>query len=314
MRAVDYSISLPPPPDYAELHCLSNFTFQRGASHADELFERAHALGYTALAITDECSLAGIVRAMIASEQLHLKLIVGSEFTLVDGLKCVLLCTDRTGYSTLSRLITQARRAAEKGSYRVERSDIDALDTTGLLALWIPQSPERRNEELDWLQTRFPQRLWITLELHREAGDSARTTALQALATDTGIPLVAAGDVHMHARGRRALQDALTAIRLRRSVAECGHALFANGERHLRPRHALAALYPRDALAEAVRIAERCTFNLRELHYDYPEELVPAGHTPTTHLRALTQAGAQRRWPGGVPPAIHALIEKELAL
>jgi error-prone DNA polymerase len=301
-------------PAYAELHCLSNFSFQRGASHAEELFERAKALGYAALAITDECSLAGAVRALVAAEECGLKLIVGSEFTLVDGLKCVLLCADRAGYSALSRLITQARRAADKGQYRLQREDFDALESRGLLALWIPRAAESWGEQLAWMRVRFEGRLWIALELHRQAGESERMRALQALSEDTGIPLVAAGDVHMHSRGRRALQDALTAIRLRRTVAECGDALFPNGERHLRPRSALASLYPRQALEETTRIAERCAFGMRDLHYEYPEELVPAGHTPTSHLRALTEAGARQRWPQGVPAQVLGTIEKELAL
>ncbi len=302
------------PVAYAELHCLSNFSFQRGASHAEELFERASKLGYGALAITDECSLAGIVRALLASEAQRLKLIVGSEFTLVDELKCVLLCIHRAGYSALSRLITHARRAAGKGGYRLQREDFDAIDCTGLIALWIPRAPEQWNGELAWMRERFGERLRIALELHREAGDDARLRDLHALSKHSGVRLVAAGDVHMHGRGRRALQDTLTAIRRQSTIAECGHALFPNGERHLRSRRALAALYPRAALDETVRIANRCSFNLRELRYDYPQELVPAGHTPTTHLRALTEAGARCRWPGGVPAKVHELIEKELQL
>ncbi|HEY2346910.1 MAG TPA: error-prone DNA polymerase [Xanthomonadaceae bacterium] len=302
------------PPPYAELHCLSNFSFQRGASHAEELFERARKLGYSALAITDECSLAGIVRAWIGAKHENLKLVTGSEFTLVDGLKCVLLCIDRTGYATLCRLITQARRAAPKGDYRLTRADVEALACDGLFALWIPGAHERHDDELAWLHARFGERLRIALELHREPGDDAHLRDLQELSQRSGIPLVAAGDVHMHARGRRALQDMLTAIRMRRTVADCGHALFANGERHLRTRVALAALYPREALEESARIAERCSFDLKELHYEYPEELVPAGRTPTSHLRALTESGARRRWPGGLPIDVHATIEKELAL
>ena len=302
------------PAAYAELHCLSNFSFQRGASHAEELFERASKLGYGALAITDECSLAGIVRALLASEAQGLKLIVGSEFALVDGLKCVLLCIHRAGYSALSRLITHARRAAGKGEYRLQREDFDAIDCTGLIALWIPRAPEQWNGELAWMRERFGERVRIAMELHREAGDDASLRDLHALSKRSGVRLVAAGDVHMHARGRRALQDTLTAIRRQSTIAACGHALFPNGERHLRPRRALAALYPRAALDETVRIANRCSFNLRELRYDYPQELVPAGHTPTSHLRALTEAGVQRRWPNGPSAEVRAHIEKELKL
>jgi len=108
---------------YAELHCLSNFSFLRGASHPEELVARAAGLGYAALAVTDECSVAGVVRAHVAAREHGLKLIVGSEFRLEDGLRCVLLATDRIGYGQLCRLITRARRAAAKGEYRLRRSD-----------------------------------------------------------------------------------------------------------------------------------------------------------------------------------------------
>ncbi|MBS7455860.1 error-prone DNA polymerase [Coralloluteibacterium stylophorae] len=365
---------------YAELHCLSNFSFQRGASTARELFHTAKAQGYAALAITDECSVAGMVRALEASEESGLKLIVGSEFALVDGPRLVLLCADRAGYANLCRLITTARRNAGKGDYRLTRADLDAQPLDGLLALWLPpraadapvgtasaatcatsggddpvaaasvppeahgrgavrppgpdsRSPSHRHratvpiaaeavpaefaaqrEELAWLAARFPGRAWIALELHRSAGDDAHLARLHDLAQVSGLPLVAAGDVHMHRRSRRRLQDVMTAIRLRRPVADCGHALFPNGERHLRRIAELAALYPDAALRETLAVAARCTFSPRQLTYDYPQELVPPGRTPTGHLRMLTEEGAVRRWPQGVPPAAREKIEKELAL
>jgi error-prone DNA polymerase len=305
---------------YAELHCLSNFSFQRGASSAAELFERARKLGYRALAITDECSLAGIVRALEAAEASGVALIVGSELRLHDGLKLVLLCASRRGYETLSRAITLARRAAEKGEYRLTRADLEQTlaqgdPGDGLLALWIPPPDTTHwDEQTQWLRQHFPQRGWIAVELHRDGDDGDRLAALQALAARQHLPLVASGDVHMHVRRRRALLDVLTAIRLNTTVASAGLALFANGERHLRSREALATLYPRALLDESVHIAERCRFSLRELHYDYPQELVPDGLTPSKHLRALSEAGARSRWPDGVPESVRALIEKELAL
>ena len=115
---------------YAELHCLSNFSFLRGASHPEELVERAAELGYAALAITDECSVAGVVRAHGAARERGLKLIVGSELRLDDGLRCVLLATDRRGYGQLCRLITRGRRAAPKGQYRLLRADFAARGMT----------------------------------------------------------------------------------------------------------------------------------------------------------------------------------------
>jgi error-prone DNA polymerase len=297
---------------YAELHCLSNFSFQRGASSARELFERAKQRGYTALAITDECTLAGVVRAWQAAKEVGLPVIVGSEMRIEDGPKLVLLVENLAGYQALCRLVTAARRRAPKGEYRLLREDFsDPAD--GLPALWIPDDPTDAREGA-WLRTVFPDRLWIAVELHRGQRDSKKLVALQALGTSLDLPLVAAGDVHMHARGRRALQDAMTAIRHHVTVAEAGFRLFPNGERHLRPLHTLADLYPPELLAESVRIAERCRFDLGQLRYRYPHELVPDGQTATSWLRELTEQGLRWRWPGAIPQKARDLAEKELAL
>jgi len=298
---------------YAELHCLSDFSFGRGASNAAELFERARQQGYAALAITDECSLAGIVRALEASRETGVKLVVGSEVTLEDGLKLVLLVEDRAGYARLCRLVTQGRRRSAKGEYRLLREDLeDGLP--GLLALWIPGAqPSRADGE--WLRARLDSRLWLAVELHRGADDARRLQELQSLARDLGIPAVASSDVHMHVRGRRALQDTMTAIRHRTTVSRAGARLFANGERHLRAPRALAAMYPRELLEETTRIAERCRFRLdQDLGYQYPRELVPEGHSAQTWLRQLVEDGVRERWPGGEGEEARALIEKELAL
>ncbi|WP_266158095.1 error-prone DNA polymerase [Dyella silvatica] len=297
---------------YAELHCLSNFSFQRGASSARELFERAKACGYRALAITDECSLAGIVRAHEAARDSGLQLIVGAEFQLFDGPKLVLLCETLAGYIALCSLITRARRAADKGSYRVTRRDF-ADGLPGTLALWLPgAAPDREHGE--WLQTIFDHRLWLAIELHCGPDDARRLQALEALALSLGLPVVGSGDVHMHLRRRRALQDVLTAVRHRLTVAEAAAVLFKNGERHLRTRDALAAIYPAHLMQESVRIAARCQFSLTELRYRYPAELVPAGHTPTSWLRQLTEQGIRWRWPAGPSPKMRAQIDYELQL
>ncbi len=300
---------------YAELHVLSNFSFQRGASSADELFARAAALGYAALAITDECSMAGIVRALDASEAHGVDLVVGTEVQLADGPKLVLLATGHDGYSDLCRLITLGRRRSAKGEYHLVRADAEMLGP-GVLALWPPQAGETAlDASAQWLRRHFGDRAWIAVELHRGSDDARRLADLRALGERHGLALVASGDVHMHARGRRALQDVMTAIRLGCTVAEAGHALFANGERHLRRLADLATLYPADLLAESLRIAACCTgFNLRKLDYVYPGELVPAGRDAADHLRALTFEGARRRWPAGPPAKVAAQLERELAL
>ncbi len=301
-------------PEYAELHCLSDFSFGRGASSAAELFERARRQGYRALAITDECSLAGIVRALEASRATGVRLIAGAEFALEDGPKLVLLVEDRGGYTSLCRLITRGRRRSAKGEYRLLREDLDEDALPGLLALWIPgETPAR--EHGAWLKRRFDGRLWLAVELHRGADDAARLHALRTLARELGIPAVAAGDVHMHVRARRALQDTMTAIRHRVPIAQAGRRLFPNGERHLRTRRALSAIYPQDLLQETLRVAERCRFDLgQDLGYEYPRELVPEGMTPQAWLRELVEAGARERWPDGADAEARALIEKELRL
>ncbi len=297
---------------YAELHCLSNFSFQRGASSAAELFERAKQQGYAALAITDECTLAGIVRAWQAAKASELPLIVGSEMAIEHGPRLVLLVENLAGYQHLCRIITRARRRAAKGEYRLLAEDFDdALD--GLLALWLPGEAANA-EEGRWLHERFPGRLWLAVELHRGADDASRLARLQALAAELGIPAVAAGDVHMHARGRRALQDCMTAIRHHCTLAEAGQRLFPNGERHLRSRAVLERFYPPALLAETRVIAARCRFDLGEINYQYPRELVAEGHTPVSWLRHLVAEGIPKRWPKGASPKVLETVAHELSL
>ena len=301
-------------PAYAELHCLSNFTFLRGASHPHELVEQADALGYSALAITDECSVAGVVRAHMAAKRRQLKLIIGAEFQLRCGLKFVALAIDRHGYGRLCRLISRGRRAAIKGHYHLTREDLQALPPEQCFILWLP-SARPQPEELSWLAACFPpDRIRIAVELLREGKHARRLATLTRIGAESGIGLIASGDVHMHVRDRRRLQDALTAIRLNEPIAELGTRLYANGERYLRERARLERLYPRELLAATVELAQSCPFSLDELRYEYPHELVPPGETPTSYLRRLTEEGARWRWPGGVPAAERTGIEHELAL
>ena len=333
-------------PAYAELHCVSNFSFLRGASHAEELVARTVELGYAALAITDECSFAGSVRAHLAARGQPLRLIHGIELNLACGMKLVLLACNRAGYGNLAALVTLGRRRAEKGRYSLSRADLAGWDGGGVpdcLALWIPgvmppaepeavsladgagllcapgtplrgQATAIWREEARWVAERFAGRAWIACERHLRPDDGERLAALRELAAAVALPLLAAGDVHMHARSRRPLQDALTALRLKTTVGEAGHALFANGERHLRSRLALSRLYPPELLAETLAVAARCEFSLDELRYEYPEEVVPAGETPDSWLRRLTEDGLARRYPAGVPGKVAAQVEHELRL
>jgi len=306
-------LSAPSPP-YAELHCLTHFTFLRGASRPAELVQRAQQLGYSALAITDECSVAGVVRAHMAVQNgaQSLQLIIGAEFTLACGLKLVALATNRHGYARLCALITHGRRAAPKGSYHLTRADVQR-HLEDCLILWLPGAVPVV-EELQWLRSCFGANLWIAVELLLKGTDREYLAQLLDIGRDHAVPLVASGDVHMHARARRRLQDALTAIRHGATLAQAGARLYPNGERHLRERSRLARLYPPQLLAQTLHIAQRCTFSLGELRYEYPEELVPQGETPATWLRKLVEQGVRYRWPQGASPQARAIIERELAL
>jgi len=322
------------PPAYAELHCISNFSFLRGASFPEELIHRALELGYQALAITDECSVAGIVRAYSAVRSAgevatNFKLLIGTELYCQDGLHLVLLARNRRGYGQICALISEARRAAPKGEYLLSRSMLDAFDSDDCLALWLPpvQAFSGRHEGgpenylidtyepcLRWLAGRFPGRLWISVQLFLEVNDAEKLAALQALAVHTGLPVCASGGVQMHHPRRRPLRDTLTAIRLGMPVSELAFALPANGQQCLRTRQTLARLFPACLLRETLRIAEQCDFSLSELRYEYPRELVPAQQTPQSWLRQLTEAGMKQRWPGGVPGKVSALVNRELTL
>ncbi|WP_162131648.1 MULTISPECIES: error-prone DNA polymerase [Pseudomonas] len=298
--------------DYAELHCLSNFSFQRGASSALELFQRAKKHGYQALAITDECTLAGIVRAWQAAKAVELPLIIGSEIRIENGPKLVLLVENLEGYQTLCRLITRARRRTQKGQYQVLREDFSE-PMPGLLVLWAPDAVDDF-EQGHWLQQTFTERLWLSVQLHRGQDDTRRLDALLTLARELRIPAVASGDVHMHTRGRRALQDTMTAIRHHLPVAEAGLRLHPNGERHVRSLEVLQSIYPPALLDETLAIARRCTFDLGQLRYQYPRELVPQGHSADSWLRELTERGIRERWPQGASEKVRGLINKELGL
>ena len=312
-----------PLPGYAELHCLSNFSFQRGASHPKELVARAAQLGYQALALTDECSVAGVVRAWEAAKECGLHLIVGSEFVWGD-LRLVALARDAQGWGNLCEFITAARAAAPKGQYHVgPGSPFSLLQGCELL---LAPCRERMGAS-DFVAVsaclssaraqfclNFDGHLWLAVELHLAPDDSLWLATLQRAGAALGLPLVAAGDVHMHARSRKPLQDVITAVQRGCSVAECGFALQPNAERHLRQRVRLAGIYPPELLAATLTVAARCTFSLGEIRYQYPLETVPPGMTPAQALAWLAQEGAMGRYPQGVPDWIAAQIRKELAL
>ncbi len=344
--------------DYAELHCLSNFSFLRGASHPEELVEQAGALGYRALAITDRNSLAGVVRAHVAAQehnQAHpdrpLKLIIGAEITPRDGPPLVLLAPDRRAYAQLSRLITLGRVRCRKGDCDVHLQDVAELGR-GLIAIITPElasqalagrvlqtsspraaalpaadgPPTLRRDALHLLREAFgDDQLYLGATLSYDLPDEVRLAALLQTAQDYGLPLIAVNQVYYHTPQRRYLQDVLTCIREHCTLQEAGTRLQRNAQRHLRPLEEIARRYVhnlpaalarvgRGALENTLRVAQRCTFRLDELRYEYPHELVPPGVSPSEFLEKLVWQGARQRYGESIPPQAAALLRAELAL
>ncbi|WP_454726661.1 MULTISPECIES: error-prone DNA polymerase [Cupriavidus] len=408
-------------PDYVELHCISNFTFLEGASHPVELIERAFALGYSGLALTDECSVAGTARAHHALKDLRerasaalarsaarlaagldageeadededdldalaaeeaedgeghepgvpdvllqaagpgeaaearlrrheklsaiaaaaqaFRLLIGSRFTLTDrdgkdgkdgqdgepALRLVLLARDREGFGNLCEFITLGRRRAEKGSYRLHPEDLAAPEAEhahlrgmpGCVALLLPAycpEPQALLRQARWMRQVFGARAWIALEQLQGHADALHRLRLEDAAAQAGVPLAAAGAVTMHVRSRKPLSDVLGAIRAGQTLAECGMTLAPNAEQHLRMRQRLSRLYPREALAQTLRIAGLCDFSLDTLRYEYPEELVPPALTPFSYLYSETIKGMRIRFPRGLDPQWRKQLKGELDL
>ena len=349
-----------------ELHCKTNFSFLAGASHADELVARAIELGYSSLAVTDQNTLAGVVRAYgairDASKTLDpenknakkLKLIIGAEIVFNDALPVVLWAIDRTSYATLSRLITVGRRRAPKGECWLKFDDL-ATHNKGLLAGVIPflKGDRPKMEYVDATHASFPwfgclrkdqpadaiatfakkdlrsprfgydafremfgDRVSLLMSLYKGVDDDWRLHQLKELSRRHHLPLTAAGDVLYHVPGRLPLHDCLTAIRHRTTIEMAGDLRIVNAHRHLHSIEARQRQYASipEALDNAARIAEQCSFCMGQLRYEYPEELAPAGQKPIEFLRQLVREGSDWRYPGGVPEKVRHAIKHELAL
>ncbi|AVQ80912.1 error-prone DNA polymerase [Variovorax sp. PMC12] len=329
-------------PDYAELHCLTNFSFQRGASTPEEMVERAYQLGYTALAITDECSVAGIVRAHVGLRDLPAKLeeyerenpdepkiprnpafrlLFGSEFQF-ERFRLVVIANDTEGWGNLCEFITAARNTElPKGEYRVSWEESDVASLQRCQILFVPDrnpggamDTATLHEDLMAARALYGENLWLAVELFSELDDDLWLVTLMEAGEQAGVPLVAAGDVHMHARSCKPMHDVLTAVREGKTVAECGFALQSNAERHLRPRMRLAEIHLRQMLDNTLVVAERCKFDpdvIRE-NYKYPLETLGSNETPAQTLVRKTWEGARGRYPDGIPDKVQKQVHKEL--
>ncbi len=330
---------------YVELHCKSNFSFLEGASHPGELVERAAQLGYAGLALTDRESVAGVVRGFTPAKELGFKYLVGSELHPADSPPLVLWPTDRAAYGRMCHLISRGRLRAEKGSCQLRWNDVVEFGD-GILVGVVPsacppsprfegrglgrgaplpnplprQSPGEREQEtevqFETIRDTFGDRAYLLCELHRGVDDRLQVERLWALSKTSGLPLVAAGDVHYHTAERMLMQDCLTAVRKGRTIDEIHAQRFSNSQRHLRSLAEIADIYRSvpEAIERTLEIAERCSFSLDQLRYEYPEEIAPPGMTLIEHLKRLTWEGASQRWPGGVPEQIIDLIRHEMEI
>jgi error-prone DNA polymerase len=315
---------------YAELDVTTNFTFLRGGSHPEELVAAAKALGLDAIAVTDANTLAGVVRAHLAAKEVGIKFIVGVRLDLRDAPSLLVYPRDRPAYGRLCRLLTLGQRRAEKGQCRLYLADV-AVHADGLIFVALPPDDfpasrlvkaapgegdfeERLRRVKQALGSRAP--IYLAARHSYRGDDRARIGALAELAGGAGLRLVATGGVLYHAPHRRPLQDVLTCIREKCTIREAGLRLEANAERHIKSPRDMARLFRghEDALARSIEIAESCTFSLDELKYEYPDEPVPEGKTPQSHLEELTWEGAAWRYPGGIPENVRIMLRKELAL
>ncbi|MFS1975247.1 error-prone DNA polymerase [Vibrio splendidus] len=299
---------------YSELFCQSNYSFLEGASHAEELVLQADFLRYRALAVTDECSVAGIVKVHSAIKQhkLSLKQIVGSMFWLNEECQVILICPNRQAYAELCRIITNARRRSSKGHYQL--SEWDIMSAKHCFILWLPQQKNEDAHWGQWLSQHHSGRLWIGLQRHLKQADQQYTDYCVELSQHHQLPITACGGVLMHNANRLPLQHSLTAIKYQRPITEVGSHLLANAERCLRSINKLSHIFKTEWLEESNRISELCKFELISLRYEYPSELIPQGETPMSYLRMLVERGKQARFPQGVPREIQQIIDKELGL
>ncbi|MEZ9152973.1 DNA polymerase III subunit alpha [Vibrio sp. F13] len=299
---------------YSELFCQSNYSFLEGASHAEELVLQADFLRYKALAVTDECSVAGIVKVHSAIKQhkLSLKQIVGSMFWLNEECQVVLICPNRQAYAELCRIITNARRRSSKGHYQL--SEWDIMSAKHCFILWLPQQKNEDAHWGQWLSQHHSGRLWIGLQRHLKQTDQQYTDYCVELSQHHQLPITACGGVLMHNANRLPLQHSLTAIKYQKPITEVGSHLLANAERCLRSINKLSHIFKAEWLEESNRISELCEFDLDSLRYEYPSELIPQGETPMSYLRMLVEKGKRARFPQGVPNDIQQIIEKELGL
>ena len=303
---------------YAELQAISNYSFLRGASHPEQLVTTAKKLGLSAIGLADCNTLAGVVRAHVTARDAGIRLVVGARLDLADGPSLLCYPTDRAAYGRLCRLLTLGKRRAKKGECLLFLEDV-YTHAEGQIFILVPPErfePESFTAEVKRIAASLEAPLYLAASYLYRGDDRRRLAELDAIARASGVPMVATGDIHYHTPARRPLQDVLTCIREHCTIREAGYRLHSNAERHLKAPAEMARLFAgyEEAVARTQDIVEACRFSLDDLAYNYPVEPVPPGKTPQEHLVDLTWAGAEKRYPEGVPEKVKKALEKELEL
>jgi error-prone DNA polymerase len=299
-----------------ELHVTTHFSFLRGASSPEELFAAAALLGIPALGVTDHGSLAGMVRAHQAARTTGVRLVVGCRLDLEDSAPLLVYPTDRAAYGRLCRLLSLGKARGGKGRCVLTWQDVEAWQEGLFAILLVEHTDPRLGDELARLKTLFGARASCALTRRFRPDDAARLDALAGAARRARVPVVATGDILYHVVGRRRLQDVATCIRRGVTIERAGFLKERHADRFLKAPEETARLFARfpEALARAEDIAQACRFSLDDLAYEYPSESGPDGRTARERLDVLTWAGAERRYPEGVPEAVARQLVHELGL
>src|SRR5438270_5893019 len=311
---------MPPRPaeraPYVELGVTSPFSFLRGASDAIELVLRALELGMDSIGIADRNTLAGVVRMHSACRDAGLKPLIGCRLDLTDAPSLLAYPIDREGYGCLSQLLSFGKMRAEKGECELSLADVAAHQNGIGFIAWPSDDLDVFEAELKRVRETLPFLRHVAASWLYRGNDAARIERLDRIARANGCTILATNDVHYHAPTHRPLQDVVTCIREKVTIATAGYLLNPNAERHLKSPAEMMRLFARwpHAISATREFADSLDFSLDELKYEYPRETVPKGRTPQEHLELLTWEGAGKHWPGGIPEKVDKQLRHELAL
>ncbi len=310
-------------PAYAELGITTNFSFLHGGSHPQNYVHRASEIGLPVIGIADHNTLAGVVRAydeLGNKDVLHPpRLLIGARLVFIDGTPDIIVYPrNRDAYGRLCQLLSRGKLKADKGDCHLTLGDLIDFAEGQLCILSLPHRFDKvaALETLERLTRACPDDVWLGASFWHHGDDKRCLARLERIAGTARVPLLATNEVLYHDHGQRPLQDVLTCIREKTTIDKVGRRLQANAERHLKSAAEMARLfrdYP-DAIAETIRFAERITFTLSQLQYQYPDEPVPPGKTAQRHLEDLTWSGAHQIFPVRISPKTKKVLHKELRL